>query len=253
MLSLGSYLLIKFKSGDKKALSEAEKAILGVAGYEAKELFHEGLAHEISEEQLIEVLKYFEENKKYDYSSRIRGYLVKNGIKLQEEGVSYLYAILDSFGRVKMGKSKHPFRRVKELQTSQAERLVCWAYWKVGVETKVAEKEAHEVLAKYRVGGEWFKLPYLYLEDLESMFPFEYERVYFNNKLHPSVVSDVVERSYDKIEWETEKAYRVAYDGESWWIPKSLLVSIDHNNKILILKKKFKYLKIKKARTNKVF
>lgn len=68
----------------------------------------------------------------------------------------YIYAIKDSTGRYKIGKSIHPMKRLKELQTAQNDRLKVEFTIAVDDMTR-AERAAHDLFAAYRKDGEWFE------------------------------------------------------------------------------------------------
>ena len=60
---------------------------------------------------------------------------------------------------IKLGFSKNPKRRLKQLQTANAEKLMLL---KVFPGDKKVEKELHDLLDEYRMEGEWF----LYDDDI---------------------------------------------------------------------------------------
>ena len=59
----------------------------------------------------------------------------------------------DNFGAIKIGRSKDPQKRLKELQTGNPNKLKLIATFK---DKGWLEKILHEKLAKYRLNGEWF-------------------------------------------------------------------------------------------------
>ena len=66
----------------------------------------------------------------------------------------YLYFIQSDFtGMIKIGRSKDPQKRLKQLQTGNPNKLKLIAEFK-GEGWK--EKILHERLEKYRLEGEWF-------------------------------------------------------------------------------------------------
>jgi hypothetical protein len=68
----------------------------------------------------------------------------------------YIYAIKDSTGRYKIGKSIHPMKRMRELQTAQNDRLTI--QYAIHVEDMAkAERAAHDLFAAWRKSGEWFE------------------------------------------------------------------------------------------------
>lgn len=73
------------------------------------------------------------------------------------KGVLYLvYFIADPIKNVvKIGFSKNPKRRLKQLQTSNSNMLILLGYLNGNKET---EKFYHKLFGKYRLSGEWFHL-----------------------------------------------------------------------------------------------
>lgn len=70
---------------------------------------------------------------------------------------TYLYAIGEVGGKeVKLGVSKNPGYRLKQLQTGHPAKLVLWGFCKEA--SPLTEKEVHKFLAKDRIEGEWFSL-----------------------------------------------------------------------------------------------
>jgi hypothetical protein len=71
--------------------------------------------------------------------------------------VTFIYAIVDVNNRkVKIGKSKNPGARLKQLKTGNSSVLRLAAY-RPHV-TPFTEKEVHKKLSDSRVDGEWFVL-----------------------------------------------------------------------------------------------
>jgi len=68
----------------------------------------------------------------------------------------YIYFIVDYDKReVKIGYSKHPQQRLKELKTSNSGNLVLA---KVVPGTRIDEKKYHRVFCHSRIRREWFQL-----------------------------------------------------------------------------------------------
>ena len=66
----------------------------------------------------------------------------------------YLYIIQSDFtGMIKIGRSKDPIKRLKQLQTGNPNMLKLIAYFK---DQGWKEKFIHENLSRYRLKGEWF-------------------------------------------------------------------------------------------------
>lgn len=69
----------------------------------------------------------------------------------------YIYAIRESeTGRIKLGISKNPNERLRQLQTSNSQKLELIAY-KKAVNRFSDEKEMQIKNNKYHIRGEWFK------------------------------------------------------------------------------------------------
>lgn len=76
----------------------------------------------------------------------------------------YVYAMYsDKIGEMKIGKSKAPERRRRDLE--RATRLSLRTIWSMPESDLVSEKVLHDVFSSKRVYGEWFKvLPCEFLE-----------------------------------------------------------------------------------------
>jgi predicted GIY-YIG superfamily endonuclease len=75
-------------------------------------------------------------------------------ILLERNGDSLYFIQAKGSGRIKIGRSKNPERRLKTLQTGNASQLkmVCSLNglgWR--------ERDIHEALKKWRLKGEWFE------------------------------------------------------------------------------------------------
>ncbi len=83
-----------------------------------------------------------------------------------------LYLISNNQNQVKIGWSKHPEKRVRELQTGTADKLRLVRTFNV---EKYYEKRLHYLLRdfKTRHNGEWFKIsPESALSLLDEVLPF---------------------------------------------------------------------------------
>jgi DNA-directed RNA polymerase subunit RPC12/RpoP len=81
---------------------------------------------------------------------------------------TYTYFIVDETpGRVKIGSSKTPQSRVKQLQTGNPEQLTLFAVIPADV-----EKELHSRFSAYRIreDGEWFKLDIRDVDNILSLY-----------------------------------------------------------------------------------
>lgn len=74
--------------------------------------------------------------------------------------MSFLYVIsADLEGPVKLGLSRHPEKRVRQLQTASAVPLLIHHVEEVEEDrVKIAEKALHRLLGHKRMQGEWFNL-----------------------------------------------------------------------------------------------
>lgn len=83
---------------------------------------------------------------------------------------SYVYFVeAKNLGLVKIGFSKDPSKRLKDLQTGSPDELE-GLFTFPG--TKQKEKELHRKLHRFRVRGEWFKL-----DDIGSIYNTLYEEM----------------------------------------------------------------------------
>lgn len=79
-----------------------------------------------------------------------------------------IYAINAASGLTKIGRTRHPLKRLTTLQTGSPERLwlvACFSSPRV----HRAEALLHQRYAKYRSHGEWFRLPLPEIEWLASL------------------------------------------------------------------------------------
>lgn len=86
---------------------------------------------------------------------------------LERAPVLYAYAIqAGEGGPVKIGVSKDPARRLRELQKANAEKLRGLAAWRVlGLE----EAQLHEEYAELRIHGEWFEPAWWLIDDMHRL------------------------------------------------------------------------------------
>lgn len=86
--------------------------------------------------------------------------------------MGFVYFIKDESGRTKIGSSIDPENRLKQLQTSCADRLTLIGSIKSD-EHKFIEKKIHKQLKDLRISGEWFGIARAVVEDIIA----SYERV----------------------------------------------------------------------------
>lgn len=70
-----------------------------------------------------------------------------------------IYLIKDGEDRYKIGYSKNPKERLKQLQTAGATEYHLFYEIECEYATKV-ERVMHRYMNRYRTNGEWFQLPY---------------------------------------------------------------------------------------------
>ena len=75
----------------------------------------------------------------------------------------YVYAAQDCNGRIKIGISKDPEQRVKQLNVGHPDNLKLVYMAKAIDNTYLSEKEAHEKCKDYHLRSEWFSEPALEL------------------------------------------------------------------------------------------
>lgn len=81
----------------------------------------------------------------------------------------YIYAIPDSTGRIKVGKTKNKNQRVRNLQTAHADDLIPLYWLEVDDMTK-AENSAREILKQWHVKREWYRFDRQGMEMLRKVF-----------------------------------------------------------------------------------
>lgn len=86
----------------------------------------------------------------------------RNNIPAAISESSFVYVIKDEAGRVKIGSSNDPSRRLKELQTGHPERLTLEFIGASTIDGAVIERMAHNVLHNYRINNEWFSISTAY-------------------------------------------------------------------------------------------
>lgn len=108
--------------------------------------------------------------------------------KQEKKKQHYVYVMLVN-DTIKIGYSKNPEARRKELQTSNANEVICVGLLKTDRQwaAKVVEKQYHKVFKGDRMNGEWFKAAIL-----ESVLDYELPqrtmktKGIVDNKMQPS-------------------------------------------------------------------
>ncbi len=70
--------------------------------------------------------------------------------------VKFVYATVDSQGRVKIGISNNPERRIKELNIGNADDLTLIYSKRAGLPKHQSETTLHKECSRFRIRGEWF-------------------------------------------------------------------------------------------------
>lgn len=67
----------------------------------------------------------------------------------------FVYAVADGEGRVKIGWSRNPIRRLAQIAIACPRKVELLGYVQA---TRDQEAEVHTLLSRWRLGGEWFAL-----------------------------------------------------------------------------------------------
>ncbi len=95
-----------------------------------------------------------------------RSFFGNDDFEFIAKGHDYVYLMLNTrTGLIKIGQSKNPQYREKTLQGQEPE-VVLIAYWLASLER---EKELHIQFKEKRVRGEWFKLTFNELEEINKV------------------------------------------------------------------------------------
>jgi hypothetical protein len=88
---------------------------------------------------------------------------------MNTEKSGFIYAIKDESSRVKLGMADNVDKRLRELQTGNAEVLTIMYLWPVDNMRK-AEAAVHTIFSAYRIRGEWFRLDHTVEKLLAKIF-----------------------------------------------------------------------------------
>lgn len=135
--------------------------------------------------------------------------------------MGFVYFIQDESGRVKIGSSIDPENRLKQLQTSCAEKLFLIDSLKTD-DHNFVEKQLHKKLKSLRINGEWFSLSRAMVHQLIS----EYQKVDISELEHSnSEISDLQQVAFRGIYWIPDAKYetyavvtRCEYSCESFYV-----------------------------------
>jgi len=80
-----------------------------------------------------------------------------NQLRQELKNQGYVYLIKGEFGRYKIGASKNPIARLKQLRisSSQDHKLIATIREE---DMYLTESDIHDIFEKYRVHSEWFEL-----------------------------------------------------------------------------------------------
>ena len=87
---------------------------------------------------------------------------------------TFVYLIQHGYGGIKIGVSKDPKKRCKQLQTGNQKKLrvIATFSFKSKSEALIVEELLHRKFAQYRMNGEWFRKSILRkFKDRKSLFP----------------------------------------------------------------------------------
>jgi len=157
-----------------------------------------------------------------------------------------VYLMRSEVGNLKIGISKDPISRARDITNASGLVVECIAYWKVSEIARQVEQKLHKTFKKHRIQGEWF-LPHFQLHHVENSMTCTYERLFFNelaaSKIDvyeppssPKVKQSFggIEFKFTKIRHETEKALLFENGEDLFWIAKSRVVSIDDTKQIAL-------------------
>lgn len=164
------------------------------------------------------------------------------------DDIQMLYLMRSEVGNLKIGISKDPISRARDITNASGLVVECIAYWKLDNVARSIEAQLHRTFKKHRIQGEWF-LPHFQIHHVEEAIDCGHERLYLNEQAAskidvyqpPSAVRDKarfgnMEFPYTKIRHETEKALLVENGAELFWMAKSRVISVDEVNlKILCM------------------
>lgn len=221
-----------------KNISQKDMAYLGIECKKGWKSLNKDL--EITEEQAKHILckvlcsKYLSKEKK----DKLRSF----GYILPSDGGQLLY-LMEGGNKRKIGISKDPDKRVKELNTGSGDKIKLLATWKTEDCVKYVEGYLHKVFKEYRTNGEWFR-DVVTIQGVEDHIPCGYSRIELSptldvvNKVTPPKVKLSKNKviHYMKIKYETEKAILIDYFNNDVWIAKSTIVSHDIDSRLITVK-----------------
>lgn len=157
-----------------------------------------------------------------------------------------VYLMRNEIGNLKIGISKVPISRARDITNASGLVVECIAYWQVDSVARGVESSLHKVFRDHRIQGEWF-LPHFQIHNVENEIPCTFRRLFYNeqaaakiNVYQPSSIQGKkpkiggIEFSFTKIRHETEKALLVENGESLFWIAKSRVVEVSDSKGIII-------------------
>lgn len=177
----------------------------------------------------------------------VSGRVKSNLLEIQKHYVitddQMVYLMRSEVGNLKIGISKDPISRARDITNASGLVVECIAYWKVEqVAARQVEVSLHKAFKRHRIQGEWF-LPHFQVHHLENEMTCIYTRLFYNEQAaskidvyQPTSIRNKrvdiggIEFSFTKIRHETEKALLIENGEELFWIAKSRVkeVSDEH-------------------------
>lgn len=177
-MRLEDYLKIR-NSGSGYSLSNKEMEFLNLT-VGSKGWINKYLDNELTEQDINSLVKLVINNVniKPSVKSSVRSILLNK----PDWDEQFLY-FMQTEGRVKIGISKNPEARARNLTTGSGVIVSLKTYWKVKAVAREVESLLLNHFSKFRLKGEWFEEGYFTTTDIESLLPCTFERVYDSIKV----------------------------------------------------------------------
>lgn len=220
------------KTYGRKSLTRKEAAAFGIIMTKGWKKRYSNT--EITEEMLISLLS-GKVSKSRRSQKCARNALFGDIAEQPDGGNKFLYLMENINGLLKIGISKDPINRAKQLTTGSGVPVFCKAVWKVALMAKDVEQYLHKVYSPDRLEGEWFSPKAFTTEDVENEIPCDYERVYtINEGIVNALRGKTLDVPIECVVTKTEKAFLFrTTSGKEHWVAKSLVYSIS-NTSVLI-------------------
>ena len=159
-----------------KGMTDSDLRYLGILKVRGWKKINSDL--DITEEQVIHLTRNLVQNTRLAKHKRTK--LRELGIQLSSDNPQLGYFMVTS-NRIKIGISKNPNLRMKELSTGSGDVIHLVAIWKTKDDAAYVENYLHKTFKQYRVNGEWFTRD-VTVDMIEDAIPCLYERTYtFDN------------------------------------------------------------------------